>query len=75
MNEKPTDDMLWNKFQHHAPHGDQCERYAKIRLAAFEFAKAIRDATPASSEQTRAINEVHMAMMLANAAIALNEQA
>ncbi len=73
MPEKPTDDQLWNKFQHHAPINDQCERYAAIRLAAYEFAKVVRDSTPCSPEQTRAFNEIHVAMMLANAAIALNE--
>lgn len=71
--EKPTDDQLKNRYIHHAPKGDQAERYAKIRTAALEFAKTVRDLTPCSAEQTRAFNHIDDAMMTANAAIARNE--
>ncbi len=74
MHQKPTDEELANTFAHHAPFGDQAERCCKIRAAALEFAKVIRDLTPCSARQTRAINEVHVAMMLANSAIACDEK-
>lgn len=74
MHRKPTDEELSNVFAHHAPFGDQAERYGKVRAAALEFAKVIRDLTPCSPQQTRAINSVQEAMMLANSSIALNEK-
>jgi hypothetical protein len=53
--------------------GDQINRYAAVR----EFIKLACiqcvDLTPCSPEQTRAINHMHMAMMMFNAAIAINE--
>lgn len=71
--EKPTDEQLGNRFSHHPPKGDQAERYAAIRAKILETAKFIRDNTPLCAEQTRAINALDEAMMLANAAIARNE--
>jgi hypothetical protein len=74
MHQKPTDEQLANRFMHHAPFGDQGERYGKIREAALAFAKVVRDLTPCSPEQTRSINAIDEAMMLGNAAIARNEK-
>jgi hypothetical protein len=71
---KPTDEDIYRKFDYHVPFGDQTERYQKIRQTLAETAKVIRDLTPCSPEQTRAINALHEAMMLANAAIAINEK-
>lgn len=62
-----------NRILHHPPKGDQAERYAAIRAKMLEAAKVVRDLTPCSPEQTRAINALDEAMMLANAAIAQNE--
>lgn len=70
---KPTDAQLENRFAYHAPVGDQVARYAAVRAACLEAAKKIRDLTPCSPEQTRALNSLHDAMMRANAAIACNE--
>lgn len=71
---KPTDEQLANKFAHHTPFGDQAERYQRIRKAALDFAIVVRNNTPTCPEQTRAFNEIHLAMMIANSAIALNEK-
>lgn len=73
MFQKATDEHLKNRFTYHAPFGDQAARYGMIRAKALEFAILIRDLTPCSAEQTRAINSVDEAMMCANAAIARNE--
>jgi hypothetical protein len=73
MFEKPTDAKLENRFRHHPPKADQADRYARIRAAAMEFAKVIRDLPPCCPDQTMAINTAHLAMMQANAAIATNE--
>lgn len=70
---KPTDQDLINRFTHHAPKDDQATRYAAIRAKVLETAMFIRDQTPVSPEQTRAINALDEAMMLANAAIARHE--
>jgi hypothetical protein len=58
---------------HHPPKGDQATRYSEIRGKVMEAAIYIRDRTPVSPEQTRAFNALDEAMMLANAAIARNE--
>lgn len=71
---KPTVDELNNKFDYHAPFGDQTERYAQIRKRIKECAIECTALSPCSSEQTRAINALHEAMMLFNAAIACNEK-
>lgn len=73
MFEKPSDAKLENRFRHHPPKGDQADRYAQIRAATLELAKLIRDLTPCCPEQSLAINSLHLAMMQANAAIAVNE--
>jgi hypothetical protein len=70
---KPTDADLENRFMHHPPKGDQGVRYGEIRAKILETAKFVRDNTPCSPEQTRAINALDEAMMLANAAIARHE--
>ncbi len=69
----PTDEQLENRFSHHAPKGNQAERYAAIRAKILETAKFIRDNTPLSAEQSRAFNALDDAMFLANASIARNE--
>jgi hypothetical protein len=73
MFSKPTDEQLTNRFMHHPPQGDQADRYVAIRAKMLETAKVVRDLTPCSPEQTRALNALDEAMMLANAAIARNE--
>lgn len=70
---KPTDDQLAHRYKHHPPQGNQVERYGEIRQAVLECAIKIRDRTPCSPEQSRALNALDDAMMLANAAIARNE--
>jgi hypothetical protein len=70
---KPTDEQLVNRYIHHAPKGDQAERYQKVRNAVLDCATTIRNLTPCSPEQARAFNALDEAMMLANAAIARNE--
>lgn len=69
--EKPTNQQLLNRFQHHPPKGDQAERYMEIRGQILAAAMKIVD--PCSPEQSRALNALDEAMMLANAAIARNE--
>lgn len=70
---KPTDEQLDNRYTYHAPKGDQADRYAAIRASVLATARLVRDLTPCSPEQARALNALDEAMMLANAAIARNE--
>ena len=65
---------LDNQFAYHAPHGDQAERYVKIRLAAKDLAAVILENTPVSADQNAALRKVREAVMTANAAIAINEK-
>lgn len=60
-------------FTYHAPFGDQVERYNKIREGAKAFAQIIVDNSPKTAEQTLAIRNVQLAMMMANAGITCNE--
>lgn len=71
--EKPTVDQLANRFDHHAPKGDQAARYAEVRHAIKQAAITCVGLTPCSPEQARALNALDEAMMLFNAAIARNE--
>lgn len=71
--EKPTVEQLENRYSYHAPKGDQAARYEQIRHAIKQAAVTCVGLTPCSPEQTRALNELDLAMMLFNAAIARNE--
>ena len=62
-----------NTFTYHAPQGTQAERYVEIRDMAKQLAICISDLTPPSAEQTLALRDVQRAVMMANAAIAINE--
>lgn len=68
-----SDKDLENQFTYHSPKGDQSERYEKINQAALNFAKVVRDNTPACADQTAAIRQIREARMTANSAIACNE--
>lgn len=70
---KPTFESLQNRFRHHAPEGDQADRYGQIREKILQAAAFCVERTPCSAEQTRAINALDEAMFLFNAAIARNE--
>ncbi|MEC4016096.1 Acb2/Tad1 domain-containing protein [Streptomyces sp. H27-D2] len=61
---------LENRFTHHRPHGDQAERYERLRAGGREFAELLAELCPSSPELTRAVNAVDDAVMLANAAVA-----
>lgn len=61
-------------FTYHRPFGDQPERYVRIREGAKTFAQIIKDNSPASAEQTLALRDVQRAVMMTNAAIAINEK-
>lgn len=64
------DKALENWFTYHSPTAEQIPKYLKIREAGLAFAKAIRDNTPASADQTAAIRKVREAVMTANQSIA-----
>jgi hypothetical protein len=70
--EKPSVDQLAHRFNHHAPQGDQAERYGNVRHAIKQAAVACVNLTPCCPEQTRALNALDEAMFLFNAAIARN---
>lgn len=71
--EKPTVDQLAHRFDHHAPKGDQAERYGNVRHAIKQAAITCVGLTPCCPEQARALNALDEAMMLFNAAIARHE--
>lgn len=62
-----------NTFTYHRPFGTQPERYIAIREKAKELAQLIQQSTPPSPEQTLALRDLQRAVMMANAAIAINE--
>lgn len=71
--QKPTVKALENRFDCHAPQGDQASRYEAVRHAIKQCAITCVDLTPCSPEQARALNALDEAMFLFNAAIARNE--
>lgn len=70
---KPNLLELRRRYHYHPPHGDQAERYAKVRDNVFACAAACVMMTPACDEQDRALDALDQAMFLFNAAIARNE--
>lgn len=64
---------LANRFIHHAPQGNQAERYVQIRGSVLNLAELICDLCPQSRELATALTHLDSAMMFANAAIARNE--
>ena len=61
---------LDNWFTYHAPHGDQPQRYVKIRDAAKAFAVVMLENTLPSADQTVAVRKIREAVMVANQSIA-----
>lgn len=61
------------EFTYHPPFGTQTERYVKIRDKAKELALMIAELTPSCADQTSAIRKLRECVMIANAAIAINE--
>lgn len=62
-----------NRFTYHPPTSDQIPRYNALREKAKEMALLIVELTPPSREQSAALTQLQLAVMLANAAIACNE--
>lgn len=69
-----TTAQLVAAFTYHAPHGDQVERYARLRQAAGELASRMATSCPESRELSLALTNLEQAVMWANAAIARNER-
>lgn len=65
---------LQNVFTYHAPFDDQPERYAAIRLKAYELGVLITESCPSSRERSLALTNLEQAAFWANAAIARNEK-
>lgn len=66
-------DDLRNRFQYHPPHGDQTERYQKIRQKLMELGALFEEVCPESRERSLAITNLEQAGFWANASIARNE--
>jgi hypothetical protein len=60
-------------FTYHAPRGDQAERYVALRAKAKELAYLIEGSVPDSRERAMALTWVQLAVMCANAGIAIHE--
>ena len=65
----PTDEQIAYRLMHRASLGQDVIRHNKVRVAAVQFSRLLRDNTPASPEQQRALDAVDDAMRLASAAI------
>lgn len=68
-----SDEQINNRFEYHAPKGDQAARYEMNRENFATLAKLLRDNCPESRELSLAMTNLEQAMMWANAAIARNE--
>lgn len=72
---KPTTTEIEWRYAYHAPDATARQKHERVRAAIIACATEIVDQTPCSPEQTRALNALDEAMMLANAAIARNSSA
>jgi len=70
---RPVNFQIEKAFTYHKPHGDQPERFEKLRDATKELAYLITDNCPDSRERALALTKLEEANMWANAAIARNE--
>ena len=59
-------------FSHHQPDPEKLQHYAAIHAAAQRFAEVILENTPAGEDQSAALRWLRQAMMIANAAVALD---
>ncbi len=64
---------LTDAFKHHAPKGNQAQRYPVLRQQGMNLAAAITRLCPEGDERNQAIMLVRQAVMMANAAIACGE--
>lgn len=67
------EEELKQRYQYHAPKGDQAQRYVLIRETAKLLARTILENTPQSRDQSVALTKLEDCVMRANAAIAINE--
>lgn len=67
------DNLLYNRFQHHPPVGNQQERYEKIRVEALKLAEVLDELCPQSRELSLAMTNLEQACFWANASIARND--
>ena len=68
--DKALAERIENDFTYHAPHGDQPERYQRIRNEAKTLALTIATFCPDSRERSLALTNLEQAVMWANASIA-----
>jgi hypothetical protein len=60
-------------FAYHTPHGDQTERFARVRAAFKAAALEVVACCPHSPERTLALRDLQRGMMMSNASIAVKE--
>ena len=72
VSEEDAEEMA-TRLTHHAPKGDQTERYEALRTIATMYAGAIMQGTPKSREQALALTKLEESLMWAIAAIARRE--
>jgi hypothetical protein len=72
MSGKVTVENLENIFSYHAPKADQPLKYVALRLSARSFAQTILDHVPDCQDREDAIRKIREAVMIANAAVALD---
>jgi len=63
---------LENIFRYHEPTPKKIAQYQAIRDAAKEFARILLSNSPPGSDQSEALLHIRKAVMIANAAIALD---
>ena len=65
--------MIDRDFAYHPPGGDQTDRYVEIRRVGKKVCEMIYRLCPESRERSLAKTHIEIAIMMANAAIARNE--
>jgi len=67
--------LIQSWFTYHRPHGDQPQRYERIRSAGLAFAAAVAENCEDTDtyEFWKAVDKIREAVMWANASMAVNE--
>jgi hypothetical protein len=66
-------DSARNWFTYHKPHGNQADRYERLRAAGLLMANNVILLCPPGADRTAALRKLRECVMTANAAIACGE--
>ena len=70
VDDKLLMERIENDFTHHAPNGEQAEKYSRMRQTAKGLARLVVELCPESRERSTALTKLEECVFWANASIA-----